>query len=336
MKSDSTSSAVDEESSLPSQERLSQEGKMNDPAFFMVGPPRTGTSLLTVLLNSHSRIAIAQDTSVFSEFKDAAISYQKIVTNNFDGLKHLNLLLDGNSIDLIRNLEIDLGNEQIQLLLGLFFSNFFRFHAHDTFIDDPRKDRGTGISYLRSLNFGDIFESLSTKTVSVRQFLNLIINSIIDGEGLTGDVRGEKTPSHVMQVPLISGLYPDAKFINMIRNPISFVGSRKDRVETTIEDHCNLYLRSYSNFVTDPKRSIFVRYEDILLDAESAIHLVHDFLDIEREDLGESLDPGVYPGYVGKKIDPKRDQKNFEATNEAERQEIKSLLSDVFDRHYPD
>ena len=65
----------------------------------------------------------------------------------------------------------------------------------------------------------------------------MIINNIIDGEGLEGDVRGEKTPSHAMQVELLTALYPEARFVNLIRNPITFVGSRKQRVETTIEDH---------------------------------------------------------------------------------------------------
>lgn len=83
-------------------------------------------------------------------------------------------------------------------------------------------------------------------------------------------------------------------------------------------------------------KAIVVRYEDILSSPDSELNKIYVFLGVEPRDLPEVLDPGVYPKYVGKMIDPARDQLNYDATTEDERAEIKDRLSDFFSRFYPE
>jgi len=307
-----------------------------DPDFFVVGPPRTGTSLLTVVLNARPDIAIAQDTSVFSEFKNAAVTFEHIQQNKYDGLVHPLISFNQQSTAMIKSLRLNFSSERHMLLMGLYFSGLLKFHARDTFVDDPRKDRGTGIRYLQGIDFTKIYERLARDEVPVREIFNYIIHRIITKAGLKGSFIGEKTPSHALLSIFLADIYENAKFINIIRNPITFIGSRRQRLDTTIERHCYYYNYNIEQMLDNPERAIFVRYEDLLSDADKQCRRIHKFLGLREAELDGSLDAGVYPKYVGSKVDPDRDRKNLEFTSEQEREEIKSRLAHIYEKFYPE
>jgi hypothetical protein len=90
----------------PSNYSMSSENKPLAPPVFIVGAPRSGTTLMAVLLDRHSRIAIGPETQFFTEFipqnwnektpgtheqlVDSALAFKRIADFNFDRDQLLN------------------------------------------------------------------------------------------------------------------------------------------------------------------------------------------------------------------------------------------------------
>jgi len=309
-----------------------------DPDFFISGPPRSGTSLLTVLLNNHDSVAIAQDTSVFTELRRATAWLDQIMNKNFKGNlnfdKYSNLSIEHASY--IANKPLVLDSIEDSLLISCFFTCLMRFHSIDFFIPDPRKDRGTGIRYLNHINFKSAFHEIHQSKLSFKYLLNYCINSIIHGENVKGKLHGEKTPSHMLQSTFLRKLYPNAKFINLIRNPIGYIGSRQQRLNVPIKTHCDYFKKNIDNMIQDDDRTITIRYEDMINNPNITLNKIHDFLGITKTAINNSLDPGAYPKYVGKKIDKNRDKQNLDFLSDTIKSEIKYHLRDIFEQYYPE
>ncbi len=308
-----------------------------DPDFFISGPPRSGTSLLTVLLNNHPDLAIAQDTSVFTELKRTLIWLEQISNKNFKGnlsFSDFNNLTESYA-DVIMNKPVNFSSKEDTLLMSCFFTCLIRFHAIDFFIPDPRKDRGTGLKYLHHIDFQTALNHVHKSELPFKSIINYCINSIIQGEKITGRLHGEKTPSHILQSTFLRRLYPNAKFINIIRNPLGYVGSRHERFNVPIKGHCDYYKRNINSMIEDDGRSITVRYEDIIEQPDKVLNSLYDFLGIQKTCLSDNLDPGAYPKYVGKKIDKNRDKKNMDYLTDAMKTEVKHHLKDIFKLYYP-
>jgi len=309
---------------------------MKNPEIFIVCPPRSGSSLLTVLLNSHSQIAIAQDTSVFSSFKTAialtnqACEGKKIVTVN-----HPLGELTPETVEKLKVTTLHSYNEEHRVIIYYYLKTLENFHSVDTFKADPRKDRGFGKKYLDYIDFESIVDRFKTEGIFAKEIFNSIIHYIIKGVGIKGTVLGEKTPSHVADSNFILSLYENSKIINLVRNPISLIGSRRQRVDALIDNHC-LYYNICVRHMVDSPRTMFVKYEDILTDPGQVCKNIHTFLGLEQEDLPENLESTIYPKYVGLKVDPERDKENFNRVAEEERVLIRQCCNEAFERFYPD
>ena len=307
---------------------------MKDPEIFIVCPPRTGSSLLTVLLNSHSQIAIAQDTSVFSSFKTAvALMNQARAGKKGIAVDHPLQKLSAETVDYLKVEPLNYSNEDHRLIIYYFLKNLEKYHSLDSFKADPRKDRGFGIKYLEYIDFESIIYKFKNGGIFAKEIFNLIIHDILKGVGIEGAVLGEKTPSHVADSKLILSLYENSKIINLVRNPISTIGSRRQRVDASIEDHCKYYNKCFS-YMIDSTRTMFVKYEDILSNPGQVCKNIHSFLGLEPEDLPEDLESGIYPKYVGLKVDPERDKENFKRVTEEERVFIRQCCKETFERFY--
>ncbi|MEY8213845.1 MAG: sulfotransferase, partial [Colwellia sp.] len=310
---------------------------ISDPDFFISGPPRSGTSLLTVLLSNHPSVSIAQDTSIFSEFKKSAIWLEKITQRKFEG--NLNFEDELFELDKLTSLMHRPYNEnkgQANLLFNLFYTCFIRFHAVDFFIPDPRKDRGTGLNYLNDIDFVYILKEIKEKNLPIKSLLNYIVNSIIKVENNDINLRGEKTPSHMLHSLLLRETYPDSKFINIIRNPLGYTGSRHQRFDIPIKQHCNYYRKNIKHMITNDGKTITIRYEDLIHKPSITLKEIYNFLEIKNIELTDNLEPGSYPKYVGKKIDKNRDNNNISYLTSQMKAEVKEHLKDIFELYYPE
>ncbi len=316
----------------------SDSNVFKDPDFFISGPPRCGTSLLTVLLNDHQSISVAQDTGVYTEFVEAATWVYQVIKHRFNINSHyieIPIIKEGFG-KIIRDNSIDFNSKEDNLIFNLYFTCIVRFLAVDFFIPDPRKDRGTGMRYLNHINFQYALRKIRDLKLPFRSLLNFIVNSIIDGEGEEGALRGEKTPTNTMHPSFMRSLYPNAKFINVIRSPLGFVGSRHQRLDVSMEDHCDFYRSIMENLIENDGRTMTVKYEDLIENPDLTINRVHRFLGVMETGLSDELDPGAYPKYVGSKVDVNRNKQNIDYLTSEMKGEIKYHLKDLIDSYYPE
>jgi len=226
-------------------------------------------------------------------------------------------------------------SEEDRLILAFYLKLLEKYHLVDSFKADPRKDRGFGKKYLEYIDFESIINKFENGGIFAKEIFNSIIHQIIEGVSIEGTVLGEKTPSHVADSNFILSLYENSKIINLVRNPISTIGSRRQRLDDSIENRCLYYKVCLSHMVDSP-RTMFVKYEDILSDPGQVCKSIHTFLGLEPEDLPENLESGIYPKYVGLKVDPERDKENFKRVTEEERVLIRQCCNEAFERFYPD
>lgn len=94
----------------------------------------------------------------------------------------------------------------------------------------------------------------------------------------------EKSPPHIFFQTQIRNFYPNAKFIYLIRDPRDVIGSLKGMAWSS----SNVYTLARSwkvstQLMTDPN-SIFVKYENLVTDAENEIKKMADFLNLKKID----------------------------------------------------
>ena len=135
--------------------------------FVICGPARSGTSLLSSLLNSHPAIGCAQDTTLFNSMKFA---YSQLVVDNMPDMQVVSnpkqetfretwhrFPLVGFSRapfkpEIIRQIIFSplsdvLSSQSIAgKVLGQTLSNLSKCFFVDFQIDDPRKDRALGLN----------------------------------------------------------------------------------------------------------------------------------------------------------------------------------------------
>ena len=108
---------------------------------------------------------------------------------------------------------------------------------------------------------------------------------------------GDKTPSHLRCVLSIAALFPDARFVHIVRDGRDVACSMRSTWfgrERTVADFAADWNDRLSRFRTDaaqlPERYIVVRYEDLVHDPSGVLGLVCDFI-------GLPLDPVMLDYY---------------------------------------
>ena len=203
---------------------------------FLVGCPRSGTTLLQRMLDAHSRICIAPETHFIRRFWNKRYEYG-------------DLSIDANHAKLLK----DIGSMPEFSEMGLDFK---------TFSTDALEINRT---------YPNIFALILT------QFL-----SRCDAE-----LVGEKTPNHLLYMPILSDFFPSARFIHIIRDPRSVVNSWRTVPWSTgsiIEDArvWHRYLvAARNNKQSDKVLTLF--YEDLVLDSQKSLQTICNFIGINFE-----------------------------------------------------
>jgi len=101
----------------------------------------------------------------------------------------------------------------------------------------------------------------------------------------------EKTPGHAPYMEEISSLYPNAKFIFIMRNPLHAFSSWRNVSSgwgdnrVPVEKHCDLwryYLKSAETFQKNhPSSVLFVKLEELVDNTTVAMHKITAFLEID-------------------------------------------------------
>ena len=107
-------------------------------------------------------------------------------------------------------------------------------------------------------------------------------------------IVGDKTPEYVTQVPLISTLLPEARFVHIVRDPRDYALSirnawRKSALRAV--QRWKSQIRKYRQDVElSSVRQLTVRYEDLIKDPQAVLSGVCDLLDVRFQASMTSLD----------------------------------------------
>jgi len=226
------------------------------PIFFILGRPRSGTTLLTTLFNAHPNIRIAPEFPImlflYQRFKHVKVWDEATIRSFVDHVFYFSKF----NIRRIENLKFDkehIINELLQY-----------------------KDRGSIQLFLKSINYYaySVFQKEQTLLI------------------------GDKNPVYSMSTGRFRRIFPDAKFICIIRDyrdnfiSIKKLAEKEVAVEAPVLSmqvgrwryFTALFLRLKRRF---PERYYILKYEDLVSEQETTFRSLCEFL-------GVAYDPSVF------------------------------------------
>ncbi len=204
---------------------------------FIVGAQRSGTTLLRLILNAHSQIAIPRESVFLMPFLKK---------------KYLNRFISGSSLK----------------AFGDYFS------SRDEFFKST-------YSYF--------FSQLSQRErIMLRDLIDNMFSCYCRSEGKS--IWGNKTPSFFRKIDILFALFPDAKFINIIRDGRDVFDSwrkmdpSKNNVAVVALDWSYKLFRIEKSFKKIPDNNrITIRYEDLLDNPVKMIKSICSIIGVEYE-----------------------------------------------------
>jgi hypothetical protein len=210
-----------------------------NPPIFILGVQRSGTTLLRLILNSHSHIAIPEEAEFLRPIIRKKYIYDKI---------------SGKDLKMIYNY---LKNSPHYALWNYDSSKFLNWLGKQS-------------------------------SVLLKEFINNLFMSYAESEG---KIRwGDKTPSLFRKVDLLYQLFPEAKFIHIVRDGRDVfdswrkMDSTKDNVAiVALEWQYKLY--KIENFlkILPEKNKYTIRYEDLLISPKETVLKICNFIKTEFE-----------------------------------------------------
>lgn len=134
----------------------------------------------------------------------------------------------------------------------------------------------------------DVFEHLLTHSRGKAEFQRNYITAYATALGVTGPYRWfDKTPQNVYGAALIAHQMPNARFLNMVRNPLNVVASMKLGRQVKVPDihgACNYWNEAVHIMATIraayPRRVLVMRYEDLVADVPAQVSRILSFADV--------------------------------------------------------
>jgi hypothetical protein len=199
---------------------------------FIVGCPRSGTTLLQQMLDAHPDIAIAPETHFVRNFYLKQNSYG------------------------------DLSQE----------INYYRL------VDDIIALPEFSEMRLNAEHFREAAEKIEKSYAAIFRLILQQFASIKNAR-----IIGEKTPNHLLYMPILEKFFPDARFIHIIRDPRAVVNSWRNVPWSNgnVGNDAEVWRRYMKTArLSLPSKSpiLTLRYEQLILNPEMSLASVCDFL----------------------------------------------------------
>ncbi|MDL1956536.1 MAG: sulfotransferase [Candidatus Desulfofervidus auxilii] len=209
------------------------------PPIFILGTQRSGTTLLRLILNSHSKIAIPEE----AEFLRPLLKY-----------KYFKKPFYGESLKRIYN----------------YLRNSPHFH-------------------LWNYDYSDFLENLKQqKEITLKELIESLYLSYAKHEGKI--IWGDKTPSLFRKIKLLYQLFPEAKFIHIVRDGRDVFDSwrKMDPTKNNVAvvalewQYKNYKIEKFLKYVPNSNK-MRIRYEDLLMEPQEVLKKICFFLNINYE-----------------------------------------------------
>ncbi|PZD71752.1 hypothetical protein C1752_04447 [Acaryochloris thomasi RCC1774] len=202
---------------------------MKQHPIFIVGAPRSGTTLLSALLSSHSRIACGPESHFFNKLASKEID-DAIQDDNWP-------------------------NKAVSLLTSTKLS-------------------GQCVYELFGLKSDDIRVYLTNRSPSLRVLLEAL--TVQHAHKLDKVRWAEKTPNHLLCLPLIRSTFPGSPIIRIIRDPRDSAMSMRKLPWASQSILANCYLwdawfSSSHEFCVRDEETLTIRYEDLILSPKTVL-----------------------------------------------------------------
>lgn len=224
---------------------------LNQNPIFIVGFPRSGTTLLQSLLCSQKNLFSFQETHFFCNVINK-INYNENKSIKFESMEKI--------------------LKKISLLIGHNFNDI-------------------------SLDY--IFLLANKKELTIKILFEFLVFELLQKQNKNNEISKirwiEKTPGHLFQMEMIHSFYNNAKFIEIIRDPLNSIASAKKKLSP---DESYFYLakrwrygrkvfRDFSKRL--PDNTISIKYEELIKNPEKEMNRVCNFLGINYNSKNLSL-----------------------------------------------
>ena len=203
---------------------------------------------------------------------------------------------------LCQHSEIDIPNFEMQLLPRLIQScgedaDFFDERTLDFLITTLRKSNFLyHIADSVAYDLAHVRESLRGK--NWHGVAEVLITTFLHSSK-PATIIGEKTPSNLMEIERFSRVFPECRFVHIVRDPRDVcLSMRKAWGKSLYRGVVRWldYLSYYNTVVKDPEiagRCCELRYEDLISEPKTALEKVSKFLQVEFEESVLSLRHGA-------------------------------------------
>lgn len=318
---------------------------MNKPNFFIFGKHRSGTTMLSAMLSSHPHIYVANDSVIFQMFALSIFDRHNPLVSKVIHANRSLLAKFSSQIrtDLYRIPFEGLPKADANLTKyekEQFIARLLRRYRHKD--DDTSLDEVSWLStYENAITRRDL-NAFYNEMYSVRQVLTSVFEIIANEQLKNAQVFGEKSPTHSYLAPWLREIYPEAKFITLIRNPVTNVASMFSRYNS-VDKH--LLVRAVDRYMSyhhekldilyDPNESFVLRYEDIIADTDGKLAEIYRVLEIPNDKIYTDL-ASNRPNYTGSKVDSNRADKSRNVLDKVEVGYIKQRCRRILKKYYPE
>ena len=141
----------------------------------------------------------------------------------------------------------------------------------------------------------EIFYFADNQQLSVKILFEHLVRGLllkqIEADALPKILWVEKTPGHIFQLDIIHDLYPQARFIEIIRNPLNAIYSCKTRFDdidhitpSALAHRWRSSVNTFQRFSKkNPEKTYSVKYEDLVNDPEGEFRKIANFLSINPD-----------------------------------------------------
>ena len=296
---------------------------MIQPNFFIFGCPRSGTTLLCALLSEHPEVFCLNDSFIFDTY--ALLKGHKIYCNIW---KQVVLF----KIKPLPNKEYLVTPDEAKKYLTELRKRYNQ--------PRPGKNKPTWLKhYSDTLDPSKILSKAYEEELTLHNLINITYSQLLPTNEYGKKMFGEKTPRHHHLFHWIQSLYPEAKIIILVRNPISNIAAIYKRNKRDLDKSINLYLSHYSFRVKSlyqEEKNLVIRYEDIINDLEDSLTKIYKHLNVNLKMVSCEFNYFIKQSYIGKKIDPTRDLKSRKILDENQKKIIIQKCRHIFQKFYPE
>lgn len=319
--------------------------KSCEPAFFIFGVERSGTTILSFLLGSQPGVFVLNDSFIYDHFikmrfsrgRKGLVRVYRRLQKRFRFIRSLVRGIHKEAI-LLRSIADYGPNTQLPPEQAAAFHDFLkeRYTTHHSEISG----RDPGISWIAEyaghLNSDELVDKAGQ--ITLRQLFDGTYQQLARPYADTADqVFGEKSPVHTFFHDWIMRLYPDAPAHLLVRNPITNIASLYKRNDRNLDLAINIfkkYIPALVRLSRDP-RCVVYKYEDLLASPKT---VMADIMKRVAPDctFDETLPlrPYIKADYVGGAIDKSRDEALWAILTEAQQSRVIDECRIIFELHY--